>query len=78
MNILANAIDMFDDEAASMTFAELKAKPQTIVITTALVDSASVEIHIRDNGKGMTQAEKEKIFDSAYTTKGVGKGTGLG
>jgi two-component system NtrC family sensor kinase len=31
-----------------------------------------------DTGKGMTQAELNKIFMPFFTTKEVGKGTGLG
>ena len=77
MNILANAIDMFDDMAQSQSFAQLKANPQQITIRTA-IDENQVRIWIRDNGKGMTQELKARIFDHLFTTKGVGKGTGLG
>jgi len=35
-----------------------------------------VKIEVKDNGKGISQAEKEKVFDAFYTTKE--KGTGLG
>jgi len=37
-----------------------------------------VQIAIRDNGKGMSEAVRSNIFDHAFTTKAVGKGTGLG
>lgn len=33
---------------------------------------------VRDNGLGMTPAVRERIFEPFYTTKQVGKGTGLG
>ena len=33
---------------------------------------------IRDNGMGMSNAIRERIFEPFYTTKDVGKGTGLG
>ncbi|MGG6293374.1 AAA family ATPase [Leptolyngbya sp. AN02str] len=79
MNILANAIDMFDEMAQHMSLQELEANPQTITITTITLDEAkSVEIRIRDNGKGMSEEVKAKIFDHLFTTKGVGRGTGLG
>jgi signal transduction histidine kinase len=79
MNILANAIDMFDEIAQESSLAELQAKPQQITIqTTMLIEQNAVEIRILDNGKGMTQEVKAKIFDHLFTTKGVGKGTGLG
>ncbi|MEN8198506.1 MAG: PAS domain S-box protein [Thermodesulfobacteriota bacterium] len=37
-----------------------------------------VAIEICDNGQGMTEEMKNKIFEPYYTTKGVEKGTGLG
>ena len=79
MNILANAIDVFDEAAQQSSFADLEAKPQTITIQTiALMEPNAVEICIRDNGKGMTEDVKARIFDHLFTTKGLGKGTGLG
>lgn len=78
MNILANAIDMFDEMAQKSTFDDLEAHPQILMIQTALVTSDTAEICIRDNGKGMTEEIKSRIFDHLFTTKGVGKGTGLG
>ncbi|MBD2326244.1 PAS domain S-box protein [Alkalinema sp. FACHB-956] len=77
MNILANAIDLFDEMAQSQSFAELEANPQQITIRTALVDQR-VQISIRDNGRGMTDEVKARIFDHLFTTKAVGQGTGLG
>jgi predicted ATPase/signal transduction histidine kinase len=77
MNILANAIDMFDEMAQTLTFTELQAHPQTITIRTGVTNN-QIYTRIRDNGKGMSQEVKEKIFDHLFTTKEVGKGTGLG
>lgn len=37
-----------------------------------------VRISITDTGKGMPMEVKKRIFEPFYTTKGVGKGTGLG
>jgi len=37
-----------------------------------------VEIHIRDNGRGIPAAVREKIFTPFFTTKPAGFGTGLG
>ncbi|MGD1700290.1 ATP-binding sensor histidine kinase [Dapis sp. BLCC M229] len=79
MNILANAIDMFDEVAQQMTLEDLKSNPQKITIQTAnLTEQNVVEIQISDNGKGIPDEVKSKIFEHLFTTKGVGKGTGLG
>lgn len=79
MNILANAIDMFDEIALHRSYEEIEAQPPEIQITTAtLSDQNAVTITIQDNGKGMTEKVKTKIFEHLFTTKPVGKGTGLG
>ncbi|MBE9059630.1 AAA family ATPase [cf. Phormidesmis sp. LEGE 11477] len=79
MNLLANAIDIFDEAADQSSFAVLKKQPQIITVQTVLCpDQKGLEIRIRDNGKGMTEDVKARIFDHLFTTKRVGKGTGLG
>lgn len=78
MNILANAIDSFDEVAETSDFQTIKADCQKISVTTALTQEGLAEVHICDNGQGMPASTKEKIFDYLYTTKAVGKGTGLG
>ncbi|MFK8186273.1 MAG: sensor histidine kinase [Phormidesmis sp.] len=79
MNLLANAIDIFDEATEQSSFAELEETPQIITVKTALdSDQKGLEIRIGDNSKGMTEDVKARIFDHLFTTKGVGKGTGLG
>ncbi|MEG4113412.1 MULTISPECIES: AAA family ATPase [unclassified Microcoleus] len=79
MNLLANAIDCFEESNQGRTYAEIAALPNTIaIITQVSEDSNSVVIKIKDNGQGMSPEVKSKIFDHLFTTKGVGKGTGLG
>ena len=79
MNLLANAIECFDESNQGRTYAEIEALPNTIaIITQVSEDSNSVVIKIKDNGQGMSSEVKSKIFDHLFTTKGVGKGTGLG
>jgi signal transduction histidine kinase len=77
MNILANAIDIFDEMAQGVSFDQLKSHPHHITIRTT-TQANQVQIQIGDNGKGMTEEVRTRIFDHLFTTKGVGKGTGLG
>ncbi|MEH2386476.1 MAG: hypothetical protein V7K14_12015 [Nostoc sp.] len=42
------------------------------------MNSAYVIFTPMSNGKRMTEEVKQKLFDHLFTTKAVGKGTGLG
>jgi len=59
----------------------------TLAISTEVVDLPAqpdqpageyVRLVVRDDGTGMDETTKERIFDPFYTTKDVGAGTGLG
>lgn len=60
----------------SMTYAT--PTTPTIWLRTLSCGDDWVEIHIADNGPGMSEAIRHKIFDPFFTTKPVGKGTGIG
>jgi len=77
MNILANAIDVLDESNTGRSFEEIKANPNRITIITSKKENL-VEVKIADNGKGMSESVKHKVFDHLFTTKPVGQGTGLG
>ena len=66
MNILSNAIDA------------LQEKGDLIVIRTQIVKDNWVNISIIDNGPGIAEDIRKKLYDPFFTTKEVGKGTGLG
>ncbi|MBD0301269.1 MAG: HAMP domain-containing histidine kinase, partial [Tolypothrix sp. T3-bin4] len=79
MNILANAIDAFEESNQGRTFAEMEGNPNIITIKTEVTqDNQKVAIKIKDNGTGMSEEVQSRIFDHLFTTKAVGKGTGLG
>ena len=68
MNIIANAIDALQEPLEN---------PGIIRIRTE-VEGTFALIKIADNGAGMTDQVKQRIFDPFYTTKRVGSGTGMG
>ncbi|MHC2616025.1 signal transduction histidine kinase [Bradyrhizobium diazoefficiens] len=48
------------------------------MIATTRDRGDSIEIRIRDNGTGIADEVKEKMFNPFFTTKPAGEGTGLG
>ncbi len=50
----------------------------TVSITTQLTANSQVLIAIIDNGPGIPETIKDKIFQPFFTTKPTGQGTGLG
>ncbi len=48
-----------------------------IVVSTRAIPGW-VEIRVSDNGPGIPDAVRARVFDAFFTTKGVGKGTGQG
>ncbi len=49
----------------------------TVSVSTKKMD-AIIEIRVKDNGNGIPQKLKDKIFQPFFTTKPTGEGTGLG
>ncbi len=78
MNLIANAIDAIDEDAASREFEANVAAPKQITIVTEQLSDDYIGIRVRDNGPGMSTATQAKIFETFFTTKPTGKGTGLG
>ncbi|MCW6037331.1 HAMP domain-containing histidine kinase [Spirulina subsalsa FACHB-351] len=79
MNLLANAIDVLMEKKEKE--ADKDWEPQ-IQIVTRLVNSVQgerrVSVKIIDNGLGISEENQTKLFQTFFTTKPLGKGTGFG
>ena len=73
LNIVNNACYAANDKKRS-----LKNGFVPIVRVSAKSLPGSIEIRIRDNGNGIPQSVRDKIFNPFFTTKPAGAGTGLG
>ena len=78
MNILANAIDAVDELNEKRTVQERKENSSQITISTSVIDLEWVQIAIADTGLGVSESVQKQIFNPFFTTKRVGKGTGMG
>lgn len=70
MNILSNAVYAISEEEDSNKVGEIRVSLKDI--------GDQVEIIFSDNGSGMPEDVRSRIFEPFYTTKPVGDGTGLG
>ncbi|MEA2108695.1 MAG: PAS domain S-box protein, partial [Pseudomonadota bacterium] len=84
MNLVVNAQDAFIGHAGK---AEKTIKISTSQVSldeeyAAIHEGSSTGLHlllqVEDNGCGMTKQVSKRIFEPFYTTKDVGKGTGMG
>jgi signal transduction histidine kinase len=78
MNLLTNAIDALEEGNGDRPYAEIEAEPNMIRIQTWVMSSQRVAIAIEDNGPGIPDHAQAKLFNPFFTTKPVGKGTGMG
>ncbi len=79
MNLVVNGIDALEEAQAKGKFDRSNEKEiPTIKIQTEVREKRFVTISISDNGMGMKEEVQQKIFNPFFTTKPVGKGTGIG
>ena len=70
LNLVSNAID-------ACIYDSNEEKKWVVQVRTLLEDDGTVRFEVSDNGCGMDEETKKKLFTSFFTTK-EGRGTGLG
>jgi signal transduction histidine kinase len=73
LNLINNAFYAVSEKAK-----QTEGKYEPTVTVSTMTEKGKVEIIVRDNGVGISDAIKEKIFQPFFTTKPTGQGTGLG
>ncbi|MCH5600162.1 sensor histidine kinase [Niabella ginsengisoli] len=71
MNIITNGLQSIEERQAT--------NPGVGILSIkTFEEDGKVKVSIKDNGTGIEENIREKIFEPFYTTKPVGQGTGLG
>ncbi|MEG4035843.1 PAS domain S-box protein [Microcoleus sp. S36b_A4] len=78
MNIIANGIDAIEERYHQLSVPQSETKSGRIAISTGVTPQNTVRVEISDNGTGIPEGIVDRIFNPFFTTKAVGKGTGLG
>ncbi|MBD2498323.1 ATP-binding protein [Nostoc sp. FACHB-280] len=79
MNILVNAIEAIEEAQTHWINQSSKDDhPGQITIRTSVMDAQWVKIAIADNGIGIPENTQQNMLNPFFTTKPVGKGTGMG
>ncbi|UCG56731.1 MAG: PAS domain-containing protein [Phycisphaerales bacterium] len=69
LNIIINALDAMDAK---------RSQQEHVLEITRQSDNGTIEIRVSDTGVGMSPEVCKRAFESFFTTKEIGKGTGLG
>jgi signal transduction histidine kinase len=79
MNLITNALDAVDERNKQLSPEEVKEYPGYVSIRSwSSEERDRIFVEVSDNGLGISEETRQKIFEPFYTTKPVGKGTGMG
>ncbi|NER82467.1 MAG: hybrid sensor histidine kinase/response regulator [Leptolyngbya sp. SIO1D8] len=82
LHLLDNAIDAIDtlweNRQKTRDITNDSRQEPEIVISTEVPQADLISISIRDNGIGISDEIKSRIYDPFFTTKSIGSGKGLG
>ncbi len=70
VNLVQNALHALPEDRCT--------EDNHVEVAVARYSERMVSIEVRDNGEGISMENRSRIFDSFFTTRPVGKGTGLG
>jgi PAS domain S-box-containing protein len=80
VNLITNASDALGDERGEIcvTLKQFRSQGEPSIGKSPQPLAADwLRLEVRDSGSGMTEEVQARIFDPFFSTKGVGRGTGL-
>jgi PAS domain S-box-containing protein len=80
MNLCTNAFHAMEEKGGrlSLSLREVALNNEDLMHEQTVTAGTFVQLSICDSGPGMTEEVKNKIFNPYFTTKEIGKGTGMG
>lgn len=78
MNLCQNAADALESGKGTITVRLATTRLEPARIDQEMKAGDYLELTVRDTGSGIAPGVLEHIFEPFYTTKGVGKGSGMG
>ena len=77
LNLINNAFYACTEQSRKPVSEKEKGYIPLVIVNTKKLDR-KIEISVKDNGSGIPEKVKQKIFQPFFTTKPTGEGTGLG
>ena len=80
MNLCTNAFHAMEETGGKLAISlqQVSLSNKDLEHETGVKCGSFVQLSIADSGTGIAPTVKDKIFDPYFTTKGIGKGTGMG
>jgi len=79
MNLVINARDALGEKGEiSVCLKPYNGREVECIACHTEIEGDYIELSVADNGIGIARPDLKRIFDPFYTTKDVGKGTGMG
>jgi len=80
MNLCTNAFHAMEETGGKLNISlkEVELSREDLTNEPLVKTGTFIQLSVCDSGIGMTQEVQNKIFDPYFTTKRVGKGTGMG
>ena len=80
MNLATNASLAMQEKGGTIevSLSDIAFKPDSPVLETDVIPGEYLQLTVKDTGIGMSPDVMKRVFEPFYTTREVGKGTGMG